>query len=296
MRLRTLEEDGGPRLYAKCEFLGPTNSIFDRISVALLQEAQAEGRLEEGDLIAAAGGTDAVISLAMAAAGSGNPLLLLVPDKLHPERRQILHDYNARLILVDADLPQSELQTRLVTEAIGLAGELGAGRVLMLDPFAAPEAAKAYEAIGEELVEALERAPDLVVCGLDLGAIPSGIARGLRKSAENTAQVVAVEPENARIGSAQTFGPHLLGGLAPGPKPSRLDPALIDGFEAVSDQEAWECSEMLTRKTGILAGIASGAVLAAALRRAKTLGPEHSLVAVLPDSGERRFMLADLFA
>jgi cysteine synthase A len=103
-----------------------------------------------------------------------------------------------------------------------------------------------------------------------------------------------VEPEAARIASAGTFAPHLLGGLAPSRQPCALDQELVRDFEAVSDREAWEMADRLSRETGILAGIASGAVLVATLRRAASM-TGGDVVAVLPDSGERRFMLADLF-
>jgi cysteine synthase A len=137
----------------------------------------------------------------------------------------------------------------------------------------------------------LGHVPTLAVCGLDLGAIPTGVARGLRNG-----RVVAVEPEAARIGSASTFGPHLLSGLAPNAWPAALDRLVISEFEAVADREAWDMSERLSRDTGVLAGIVSGAILAAALRLAASMASDQDIVAVLPDSGERRFMLADLFA
>lgn len=282
VRLERLEQPGGPRLFAKCEFLGPSNSIFDRAAIAVLQAAERSGRLVPGAPVVAAGGTDASISLALAASGSGHPLTVVVPKSLHPERRRALMDYGAKLVSVD--------------DAAGLAGarekaaELAAQQqATVLDVFLDRVSVEAYADIGREIVEALGRAPDLTFCGLDLGAIPSGIARGLGRP------LVAVEPEAARIGSDGAFGAHLLGGLAPAPEPVRLDRTAVESFEAVSDREAWEASERLSRETGILAGIASGAILAAALRRASSVPEGGVVVVVLPDSGERRFMLADFF-
>lgn len=284
VRLSQLERAGGPRLYAKCEFLGPGNAIFDRAAVATVVGALRSGHLASGRGIVIAGGTDASISMALCASATGHPITVVAPDTLHPERRRILTDYGATLELVDASLG--------LDAAGDVAFELaGRQRALYVDPFRGREVIEAYEEIGRELFEALGGAPALTVCGLDLGAIPTGVSRGLCG-----APVVAVEPAAARIASAGTFGPHLCLGLAPGPDPVALDRACVQGFEHVDDREAWETAERLSRDCGVLAGLASGAVLTAALRRSASLGPEASVVAVLPDSGERRFMCAAFFA
>lgn len=279
IRLPALERAGGPRLFAKCEFLGPGGSIFDRAAAHVL----ARARLVEGTPLLAAGGTDAVISLALVASALALPLTVVIPRSLHPERRRALLDYGARLLPVDDALGLSGAESRAAEEA-------GKTCAVLVDLFRAPGLAEAYAPIGDELLEALGDAPSLTVCGLDLGAIPTGIALGLGGT-----PLVAVEPEAARIGSGGAFAPHLLGGLAPAPAPVALDPGAVTRFAAVGDEEAWKLAERLSRETGVLAGIASGAVLAAALREAAALGSADTVVAVLPDSGERRFMLADLF-
>lgn len=284
MRLARLERVGGPRLFAKCEFLGPGNSIFDRSAVAALDAGWRGGHLEAGRALVTAGGTDASISIAMAASASGHPLTVVIPRSLGPERRRILMDYGATLEALDDDAGLEGAQEH----AFAIAGR---NHGLFLDLFRGPEIVAAYERIGEELIEALGSAPTLTVAGLDLGAIPTGIARGLAD-----AEVLAVEPATARIGSGGPFGPHLLSGLAPAPGAVALDRTRITDFESVDDRTAWEMTEKLTLETGILAGIASGAVLAVALRRAASLDSSASVVAVLPDSGERRFALAAFFS
>ncbi len=284
VRLMRLEREGGPRLYAKCEFLGPGNSIFDRAAEAVLEAADHAGHLEPGRALVTAGGTDASISLALATSAAGHALTVVIPDSLHPDRRRTLTDYGAELHPVDA--------AGGLESARSVAFDLARStHALYVDLFEGAEIVHSYEPIGREIKEALGHVPTLVVCGLDVGAIPTGIARGIRSG-----RVVAVEPETARIGSGGDFGPHLLGGLALSPVPVALDRAVVSEFEAVSDREAWDMSERLSRETGILAGIASGAILVAALRRAATMPGEADIVAVLPDSGERRFMLADQFA
>lgn len=284
VRLEKLERPGGPRLFAKCEFLGPGNSIFDRSAAGVFEAADHGGHLTPGRALITSGGTDASISLAMVASASGHPLTVVIPKSLHPDRRRALVDYGAKLSPVDDDL--------------GFRGARHAGMELSgkthglyVDLFDGPEIIRSYESIGREIVEAIGHVPALVCCGLDLGAIPTGVARGLR-----TGTVVAVEPEKARIGSGATFAHHFLGGLAPDARASSLDRSVIAEFEAVSDREAWDMAERLGRETGILAGIASGAVLVAALRRAAGLTGEQEVVAVLPDAGERRFILAPHFA
>jgi cysteine synthase A len=283
VRLERLERAGGPRLFAKCEYLGPGGSIFDRAADAIMEAAHLAGHLTAGSSLITTGGTDASVSLAMAASATGHPLTVVIPKSLHPERRRILIDYGATLHGVDDSLGFDGARHA----AFDLARESGA---LLLDLFEGREIVRCYETVGREIVEALGHVPALVVAGLDLGAIPTGIARGLR-----TSHVVAVEPEAARIGSGGPFGSHLLGGLAPGPKPVALDATVISDFEPVSDQDAWQMAERVSRETGLLTGIAGGAIIDAALRRLSALPAEAEVIAVLPDSGERRFMLSGFF-
>lgn len=284
VRLSQFESPGGPRLFAKCEFLGPGNAIFDRAALAQVEAAEKDGRLASAPGgIFAAGGTDAVVSLALVASAKGVPLTVVVPRSMHLDRRRALRDYGAKSIAVDESLGHDG--------ACAKARELAAEREgLLLDLFGA-ESSSAYEAIGRELVEALGRAPALTVCGLDLGAIPTGISRGL-----GSARVLAVEPGSARIATEGKFGPHLLNGLAPAPLPIALDRDAVDALDAVDDRAAWAMAERLSREAGLLAGIVSGAVVEVALRQMDGLSSADSIVAVLPDSGERRFLLADFFA
>jgi cysteine synthase len=281
VRLERLEQPGGPRLFAKCEYLGPGNSIFDRAAVMEIVAAKQGGHLTPDRGLVTAGGSDAVISLAMAASATGHPLTIVVPRSLNVERRRALTDYGAKLVTVEDELG--------LHGALERAFELVKERDdLYMDLLVGQEIVDAYATIGTELIEALGHVPTLTVCGLDLGAIPTGIAKAL-----GGGRLVAVEPATARISKGE-FGPHLLGGLAPAADPIALDRERVRDFEAVSDREAWDMAERLSRETGLLAGIASGAVMVAALRRAADLtGGE--VVAVLPDSGERRFMLAGFF-
>jgi cysteine synthase A len=284
VRLRAFEREGGPALYAKLEFMGPGGSIFDRAAIADLSSADRAGHLLNGKPLIAAGGTDAAISLALVASALGNPLTLLVPRSLMPERRRALLDYGAKLENLDDDLGFEPAQDQAFERA-------SASGALYVNLFEGETVVDSYAAVAAEVLEALGRSPSLVVCGLDLGAIPSGLSRGLGET-----PVVAVEPASARIGSGGAWSPHLQLGLAPAPLASALDRSRVTQFEAVSDDDAWRACELLTRRTGILAGIASGAILVGGLRRAEMLGSGDVVVLVLPDSGERRFMLAPFFA
>lgn len=283
VRLERLEPASGVRLYAKCEYLGPGGSIFDRAALAEIDAAERTGRLGEGRALFAAGGSDAILSLALVASAKGHPFTAVVPRSLHPERRRALADYGARTVSVDDALGYDGAQAH----AVGLAKEQ---QGLFVNPFEGAESVAACEAIGREIVEALEHAPTVTFVGMDLGAIPTGVARGL-----GTGEVVAVEPAQARIHRGE-WAPHLLGGLAPKGDPVALDPSVVHRFEGVDEKAAWEMAERLSRETGVLAGIVSGAILVAAVERARQLGRGAEVVAVLPDSGERRFMLAPFFA
>ena len=284
VRLQALERASGPMLFAKCEFLGPGNSIFDRAAAAEIARAVRAGHLANGRHLVAAGGTDASISLAMAASATGHRLTLLVPRSLGPERRRALLDYGATLESLD-DLVGFEQASE---RALERAKET---RALFVDLFEGEAVVAAYEPIAAELVEALGAAPSLTVCGLDLGAIPTGIARGLAGG-----HVVAVEPAQARVGSGGGWAAHLLLGLAPAPHAVALDRALVTDFEPVDERDAWQACDELARQAGVLAGIVSGALVVAARRRMASMRADQTVVVVLPDSGERRFALAGLFA
>lgn len=274
VRLSPLERAGGPKLYAKCEYMGPGNAIFDRAAAAQLSEAVLGGHLSDGGTLVSSGGTDAVVSLAMAASATGHRFIAVVPKSMLFERKRLLVDYGARVVTVPDDagaMGAHERAMELAREASGLCVCLHAGRTVV----------GAYETIGRELVEALGSAPALTVCGLDSGAIPTGIARGLAGG-----KVVAAEPSSPA---------HLMLGLQLRADSRALDASLVSDFEAVDDREAWDTANQLASQCGLLAGLASGAVLTATLRRAEAFGADDSLVAVLPDAGERRFMLSPFF-
>ncbi len=284
VRLRALERSRGPRLFAKCEFWGPGRSIFDRAAAAEIARADRGGHLSQGRRLLAAGGGDASISLAMAASARGSPLTVLVPESVGLERRKVLAGYGATLEFVDEELDWTAQNARALERATESRG-------VFLDLFEGEAVVQAYEAIGTELVASLGEAPSLTVCGLDLGAIPTGVARGLWE-----ARVVAVEPLQARIASAGTWAKHLLLGLAPAPRALALDRARVQDFEAVDERAAWEAAEELGRRAGVFAGIVSGALLVAARRRMESMGPDDTVALVLPDSGERRLWLARAFS
>lgn len=274
VRLAPLEREGGPRLFAKCEYLGPGNAIFDRAAAAQVSEAILGGHLPDGGTLVSSGGTDAVVSLAMAASATGHRFIAVVPRSMLFERKRLLVDYGARVVTVpDEAGPQGahERAMELAREASGLCVCLHAGRAVV----------GAYEAIGRELIEALGRAPSLTVCGLDAGAVPTGIVRGLEGGA-----LVAAAPASPN---------HLMLGLTGQADARFLDASLVSDFEAVEDEQAWAAADELASRCGLLAGLASGAVLTAMLRRAQAFGADDALVAVLPDSGERRFMLSPFF-
>lgn len=275
VRLAALERVDGPRLYAKCEYLSPGGSIFDRAAVAQLNEAVLGGHLAEGRALVAAGGSDAAVSLAMAASATGHPFTAVVPRSMMFERKRVLADHGATLVFVEDDVgPKGAFE-----KAMEIAREKKALCVCVSD---GRTVTAAYEAIGRELVEALESTPTLTVCGLDSGAIPTGLSKGLAGGS-----VVAVQPASAD---------HLMLGLKTLADAGSLDRSVALDVDTVGDEDAWKRAESLARETGLLVGLASGAVVEATLRRSLAFGSGDTLVAVLPDMGERRFMLSSFFA
>jgi cysteine synthase A len=276
------ERGEGVRLYGKVESANPGGSVKDRIGVAMIEAAEAEGRIEPGrtTIVEATSGNTG-IALAMVCAAKGYELVLTLPQGMSRERESLLKLYGAQVRITES--------LGGMSEAVAAAQELArAEDVWLPDQFSNPANPEAHRrTTGPEIERALEGAPDVLVAGVGTGGTITG-AGGYLRERNRDLRIVAVEPRGSAVLSGATLGPHRIQGIGAGFVPPVLERELLDEVIAVSDEDAihtaWDCA----RRTGLLAGISGGAALWAALQVAAR--PECSgqrIVVIVPDSGER---------
>ncbi len=275
--------DSGVELYAKLEAFNPGGSVKDRIGVAMIEAAEAEGRIEPGrtTIVEATSGNTG-IALAFVCAAKGYDLVLTLPQGMSRERESLLRLYGARVDITESLGGMDEA----VEAAQVLAREPD---VYLPDQFTNPANPDAHRrTTGPEIARALEGRVDVLVAGVGTGGTITGVGEYLREHANSELRVIAVEPSASAVLSGGAPGPHRIQGIGAGFVPAVLNRELIDEIIAVSDDDAivtaWACA----RRMGLLAGISCGAALYAALQvAARPEARGKRIVVVMPDSGER---------
>jgi cysteine synthase A len=274
--------DNGVRLFAKLESFNPGGSVKDRIGVAMIEAAEAEGRIEPGrtTVVEATSGNTG-IALAFVCAAKGYDLVLTLPQGMSRERESLLRLYGARVEVTESLGGMSEA----VEAAQAMAQEED---VFLPDQFtneANPEAHRKHT--GPEIERALDGKVDVLVAGVGTGGTITGVGEYLRRGNPKL-QVVAVEPRGSAVLSGERAGPHRIQGIGAGFVPPVLNRGLLDEVIAVSGDDAIHTAWACAKRAGLLAGISCGAALWAALQVAQR--PESKgkrIVVVMPDSGER---------
>jgi cysteine synthase A len=283
--------DGAPAtVLAKIEARNPAGSVKCRIGAAMIDAALQQGRLGPGKELVEPTSGNTGIALAYVAAARGIPLTLTMPETMSIERRKLLAAYGAKLVLTEG--------ARGMPGAIARAREIVADapdKYVLLQQFENPANPAIHAATtGPEIWKDTDGGIDIFVAGVGTGGTITGVTRYLKKTCGKAIQSVAVEPSaspvlsQARAGQPITPGPHKIQGIGAGFVPPVLELDLIDHIVQVSDADAIHYARRLAREEGILAGISSGAAVAAAARLAQQ--PENAgktLVVILPDSGER---------
>ncbi|HTB70693.1 MAG TPA: cysteine synthase A [Solirubrobacteraceae bacterium] len=278
----TAAERNGVELFAKLESFNPGGSVKDRIGVAMIEAAEAEGRIEPGrtTIVEATSGNTG-IALAFVCAAKGYELVLTLPQGMSRERESLLRLYGARVQVTESLGGMSEA----VEAARALASE---GDVFLPDQFTNPANPQAHRKhTGPEIERALDGRIDVLVAGVGTGGTITGVGEHLRERNAKL-RVVAVEPRGSAVLSGERPGPHRIQGIGAGFVPSVLNRELLDEVIAVSDDDAIQTAWACARRAGLLAGISCGAALWAALQVAER--PESKgkrIVVVMPDSGER---------
>jgi len=290
VRLGRLAAGKGATVLAKIEGRNPAYSVKDRIGAAMIEDAESRGVLRPGmELVEPTSGNTG-IALAFVAAAKGYPLTLAMPETMSLERRRVLAFLGAKLVLT----PGSEGMVGAVRRAEAMAGA-DPQRYFLPQQFKNPANPAIHErTTGPEIWAATDGAVDVVVSGVGTGGTITGISRFLKKTQGKAVESVAVEPAGSPVisqtlaGLSPAPGPHKIQGIGAGFIPDTLDLTLLDRVERVENDEAIEASRRLAREEGILAGISSGAAVAAALRLAGL--DSHAgktIVVILPDAAER---------
>ena len=278
------------RVLAKLESFNPGGSVKDRVAKAMLDEAEAAGKLKPGSVIIEPTSGNTGIGLAMMAAARGYRAIIVMPETMSIERRLLLKAYGAELVLT----PGSQGMQGAIDKAEELAAQTPGSFVA--GQFVNPANPAAHEATtGPEIWQDTDGQVDIFVAGAGTGGTVTGVGRYLK--AQNPAvQVVAVEPAGSPVLGGGKAGPHGLQGIGAGFVPAVLDTTVYDEVLPVTEADAYAAGRLLGRKEGVLAGISSGAALWAALQVAKR--PQNAgktIVVLLPDTGDR-YLSTPLFA
>lgn len=292
LELTHLEKSLGleAKLVAKLEYFNPAGSVKDRIAKAIIEDAEASGRLKEGSVIIEPTSGNTGIGLASVAAAKGYRLIITMPETMSVERRQLIKAYGAELVLTEgakgmkgAIAKAEELQKEIPNSII--AGQF-------INP-ANPKAHK--ETTGPEIWEDTDGEVDIFVAGVGTGGTVTGVGEFL-KSKKDSVKVVAVEPADSPVLSKGTAGSHKIQGIGAGFVPEVLNTSVYDEVIPVTNDDAFATGKLLGKNEGVLVGISSGAALWAAIELAKR--PENkgkTIVALLPDTGDR-YLSTPLFA
>ncbi len=292
VELTNIEKELGleAKLLAKLEYFNPAGSVKDRIAKAMIDEAEASGRLRPGSVIIEPTSGNTGIGLASVAAARGYRIIIVMPETMSVERRQLMAAYGAKLVLTEG--------AKGMKGAIAGAQELAEKTENSFIPgqFVNEANPKAhFETTGPEIYGDTDGEVDIFVAGVGTGGTVTGVGQYL-KSKKPEVKVVAVEPENSPVLSQGRAGSHKIQGIGAGFVPDVLDTEVYDEIISVADNDAFETGRLIGRKEGVLVGISSGAALYAAIQLAKR--PENkgkNIVVLMPDTGDR-YLSTPLFA
>ena len=274
----------GATVFAKLEYLNPCGSVKDRIAAAMIDEAVSSGRLKVGGTVIEPTSGNTGIALAAVAASRGFNMIVVMPETMSVERRNIIKAYGAQVVLTDGAKGMKGAITKAEELSQSIDGAVIAGQ------FVNPQNPLAhYRTTGPEIWRDLDGKVDIFVAGVGTGGTVSGTGKYLKEQNQNI-QIIAVEPSGSPVLSQGKAGAHKIQGIGAGFIPDTLDTSIIDEVITVADEDAFSAAKQLGKTEGILCGISSGAALHAATVIAKC--PQNNgknIVVILPDSADRYY-------
>lgn len=278
------------RILAKLEYFNPAGSVKDRIAKSMIDDAEEKGLLKPGSVIIEPTSGNTGIGLASVAAARGYRLVIVMPETMSVERRQIMKAYGAELVLTDG----SKGMRGAIEKADELAKEIP--NSFIPGQFVNPANPKAhFEHTGPEIFEDTDGEVDIFVAGVGTGGTVTGVGQYL-KSRKPEVRVVAVEPASSAVLSTGVAGPHKIQGIGAGFVPKVLDTKVYDEIITVSNEDAFATGKLIGKSEGILVGISSGAAVHAAVELAgRQENAGKTIVVLLPDTGDR-YLSTPLFA
>ena len=280
VKLNHIVDENSADVYLKLEYMNPGSSVKDRIALAMVEAAEKNGQLKPGDTIIEPTSGNTGIGLAWVAAAKGYKAILVMPETMSLERRNLLRAYGAQLVLT----PGPEGMKGAIGKAEELAKQNGYFMPQQFENGANPEIHR--HTTGKELVEQFGDQLDAFVAGIGTGGTITGAGEVLKEAFKDI-KIYAVEPADSPILSGGKPGPHKIQGIGAGFVPGVLNTEIYDGIITVSNEQSFEAARRVGSEEGILAGISAGAAVYAALKVAKELGKGKKVVAIIPDNGER---------
>ena len=287
VKLQRMPEADSAEILVKVEALNVGGSIKTRTAYNMLREAAAQGILTKDSIICEPTSGNQGIGIALVGAVCGYRVEIVMPDSVSEERRKLIAQYGAKVILVHDDGDIGKCIAQCLEVAQRRAAE--DPNVYIPQQFVNPHNPKAHrDGTGREILDQVGAPIHGFCSGIGTGGTISGVGQVLREKNPDI-EIWAVEPEKAAILSGGPIGSHLQMGIGDGLIPENLDTGIYSHVCVISDEEAIETARRLAREEGLLCGISSGTNVAAALRLAKKLGPSKRVVTILPDTGERYF-------